>query len=171
MSDELVIQQPQSGMWLSPGKRIGHLVAFFKCTEKEKRFDNMSQKEKEVATFEFVDLDQECDLMVGLDNHPGITNKLVIGNPCVVLGRIQTAPSQFANDAVVLGEHESGDAARLQAWHKLYKAGVKNSAASTPGTPVVPAPTTEAPAIDITKLDEGTLALIQKQMAAKAAGG
>lgn len=186
MSEELIIEQPQSGLWLSPGKRIGHLVAFFRCDQKETKFDQMSNKDKEVARFEFVDLDQERELMTGLDNHPGITNKLKVGNPAVVLGRIGTQPSQFPNDAVVLTEHAPGDDVKLKAWYAEWKAG-RNAPATTPTpAPPVPAPApTPAPvptpsptppavapvdnsaalAALLAGADAGTLALLQKAAA------
>lgn len=186
MTDELIIEQPQSGLWLAPGKRVGHLVAFFRCDNKETKFDQMSGKDKEVARFEFVDLDAERELMTGLDNHPGITNKLKVGNPSVVLGRIGTQPSQYPNDAVVLTEYAPGDDAKLKAWYAEWKAGVRNVPATTPTpspAPPVPAPqpvpapvptpvpTASAPdnsaalAALLGGMDAGTLALLQKAAA------
>jgi hypothetical protein len=180
MSEELVITQPQSGLWLSPGNRVDHLVAIYKVTSKESKWDQLSGKDKVVCEFTFVDLDQEGVEMVGLDNHPGVTNKLSVGNPAVVLGRITKAPSQFAQDAIVLGEHRFGDAKRLQDWWAKGKRpnpteeGVHASLAQEP-KPVIPlgnAPEVPAadPGLDLSKLDPGTLELLKKQLAQNAAG-
>lgn len=188
MSDELIIEQPQGGLWLSPGKRVGHLVAIFNCSAKEMRYDEMSQKDKEVALFEFVDLDQERDLISGLDNHPGVTNKLKVGNVAAVLGRISTVASKAGQqDAIVLGEHSDADAARLREWHASYGRG-KRSGPATPAQVMrpteyvnvpaeraqtqVPAPVAAAgaPAMAdvIAGLDPGTLELLMKAAAQKA---
>lgn len=178
MSDELIIEQPQSGTWLNPAKRNGHLIAFLDCSEKEKRPDKLSGKDKEVASFRFVDLDEECDLISGLDNHPGITNKLSVGNPAVVLGRIGCAATQFANDAFVLQEHTPDDARRLQEWHAAWREGRTVKPAAKPTHSPAPAPAappasagTGSAAPDLAailgSLDADTLALLQKGMAQK----
>jgi hypothetical protein len=190
VSEELLIEQPQGGVWLSPGKRVGHLVAIFNCSNKEMAYDDLSEKEKEKATFEFVDLDQERQLMLGYDNHPGVTFKLKVGNKAAVLGRIALEPSKKGNDAVVLGEHTDADAARLREWHKAYASGVRPTAsaqaanqvpattapASAPvpqAAPVSAAPATAPAAPDVAALlgtmDAGTLALLMK--AAQQNGG
>lgn len=190
MSDELIIEQPSSGVWLAPGKRIGHLVAIFNCTEKKMEFDKMSGKEKEKATFDFVDLDQECQLTNGYDNHPGVVFKLKVGNPAVVLGRITTQPSQYAQDAVVLSEHTEADALRLRQWHKA-QGNFGPSVQTTPRAQAAPVPVAavpqpqpqsqpqpqpvslaadSAPQLDLSALDAGTLALLMKA-AGQANGG
>lgn len=190
MSEELTIEQPSSGVWLAPGKRIGHLVAIFNCTDKKMEFDKMSGKEKEKATFDFVDLDQECALMAGYDNHPGVTFKLKVGNPNVVLGRVTTQPSQYAQDAVVLAEHTEADAQRLRNWHKAQAAGYRQAPVANPAAvpaaqpvsapvaapaatpiaqalaehqpPAMPAAAGTVPQLDLSTLDPATLQLLMK---------
>lgn len=189
MSEELLIEQPQGGVWLSPGKRLGHLVGIFNCTEKVKAYDEMSQSEKEKATFEFVDLDQERQLIAGYDNHPGVTFKLRVGNPAVVLGRLAEVASARGIPAIVLQEHTPEDAARLRDWYANRNtvrpaAQVPAQTAQTQvrtqppaplpaAAPALPpteyvrpdgAPVPAAAGLDLSKLDAGTLALLQKAL-------
>lgn len=153
MTEELIIEQPQGGLWLNPGKRVGHLVAIINVRSKEKLYDDLAEKERDVAEFDFVDLDEEKALMSGSDNHPGITSRLRVGNPAVVLGRIGFQPSRTPGqkDALVLGEHAPADAALFRAWHADRQAGRAWQPASTPvgvpqATQPAPAPVPPAPA-------------------------
>jgi len=164
MTDELIIEQPSitGGTWLSPGKRTGHLVAIFNVSRKVKQWDSLAEKEREVATFDFVDLDEERTVITeAQDNHPGITFRLKTGNPAVILGRITTTPSQNTKqkDQFVLSEHDDSDAVNFRAWHaqtvaqttaqnvaQNNGAPVQAQAPQTPAQAPVAVPQTQSPA-------------------------
>jgi hypothetical protein len=177
MGDLHEFDQPQQGVWLSPGKRIGHLVVFLSCSDKSMEYDKMADAEKLKATFEFVDLDQEGVVMVGYDNHPGITMKLKVDHPRKILGRIGTAPSTRGNDAVVLMEYTPEDAMRAQ--QHLAKLDSQAAPIAQPAaqaqyqqTSPQPAPAPAAPAAQeapapppgLPTLDAGTLELLQRAL-------
>jgi len=191
------VEQPSGGLWLSPGKRVDHLIAILDVTSIESRYDELAKKEKDLASFRFVDLDQERELMSGMDNHPGITNKLKVNNPKAVLGRIGQIPAtrQGFDPTLILNEHTPADLARFQQW-AASQSTQPHQTATTPD-PVSPQPVPEpapapqpadppeptpqpqpqpveangaAPAIDVTKLDPATRALIQQQLAKQDAG-
>lgn len=188
--DELIIEQPQGGNWLAPGKRVGHLIGIWNVRSIEKVYDQLAERERDLAEFDWVDLDGEREIMSGADNHPGITNRLKAGNPAVRLGRITAVPSRSPGqkDSLVLGEHTPEDSDAFRAWWNAQKNGqAQKPASQVPAAQPVaqaqsqpvqyqtvappqpqPQPVSQpqlpepAPEVDLSKLDPATLALLVK---------
>lgn len=139
--------QPMSGQWLKPKDIPGHLLLITAVHDIGMRYDDLSAREKQYATFDYVDLDGDSEEQFDVsDNHPGITNKLgqARRNGGMVLGRITQAPSQQGQPAWVLGPYSEGsDDTTATAWLAAHPRGTVTQPAGPPAPQVV---TTPAPA-------------------------
>jgi hypothetical protein len=141
--------QPVSGQWLKPKDIPGHLLLITAVHDIAKRYDDLSAREKDVATFDYVDLDdpQQAEEFDVSDNHPGITNKLGQARRSggMVLGRITQAPSAQGQPAWVLGPYTEGtDDQRATTWLAAHPRNSKvqqPAAAPAPAAPTAPAAT------------------------------
>jgi hypothetical protein len=140
--------QPVSGLWLKPKDIPGHLLLITAVHDIGVRFDQLSNRDKQYATFDYVDLDdpaqaEEFDVS---DNHPGITSKLTQArrNGGMVLGRITQAPSSQGQGqpAWVLGPYSEGtDDQVATAWLASHP----RRQPSQPGGPPATQPTGTTP--------------------------
>lgn len=137
--------QPTSGAWLKPKDIPGHLILITAVHDISKRWDQLSNREVDVATLDYVDLDdpsgeEQFDVS---DNHPGITNKLGQARRTggMVLGRITQAPTQQGQPAWVLGPYTEGtDDKVATAWLATHPRGTQPAQPATNG----PAPAAQA---------------------------
>ncbi len=165
--------QPQSGAWLKPANITGHLLLITAVYDTRMAYDDMSAREKLVATFDYVDLDdpnpaEEYNVS---DNHPGIANKLVQAQRTggMVLGRITQAPSKQGQPAWVLGPYTEGtDDQRATAWLAAHPRGSKPAQPVSGPQPAAPAtPAAPAAAGQVTVTPEMAALLQQIQQAQK----
>lgn len=118
-TDVLIGQPPKSSGFIDCKNKVGHLLAIFGCHSIEDQPDTFNQGQmRKVARIDYADLDDEVGGEIkwgALVDKPGIVNKLSVGMPTSILGRLIKGDAKAGQSApFILDDHQPEDMVRFR---------------------------------------------------------